>query len=182
MVDYDRNSYMQDQLVRSTAERLCALVNRIGPVAPEFVMVDYGCGPGHSAIDTVRPVIESYRRLDPQGRMGIGHADQAGNDWNALFGLVFGPDGYQRAGCGIRTVAAVGSFYAPMAAPGSVALGTCFAASHWLSRAISLYSPGTAWFADLTGEARTEMAALARTDWTQFLRCRARELRPGGHV
>jgi hypothetical protein len=144
------------------------------------VMVDYGCGPGHSAIDTVRPVIEAHRRLDPRGPMVIRHADQAGNDWNALFALAFGPDGYQHSGPGVRTEAAVGSFYTHLAAPGSVALGTCFAASHWLSRAISPYSPGTAWFADLTGDARAEMAALARADWTQFLRCRAQELRPGG--
>jgi hypothetical protein len=125
-------------------------------------------------------VIEAYRRRDPSGPIVIRHADQAGNDWNALFALVFGPDGYQRAGSGIRTEAAVGSFYRPMAEPGSVALGTCFAASHWLSRAFAPYSPGTVWFADLTGEARAEMAALARADWTQFLRCRAAELRPGG--
>jgi hypothetical protein len=44
------------------------------------------------------------------------------------------------------------------------------------------YSPGTVWFADLEGEARAEFAALARADWTQFLRCRAAELRPGGMV
>ncbi len=180
MVDYDRNSQIQGQMVRSNAERLRGLVERIGVVAPPFVMVDYGCGPGHSALGTVGPVVEAYRRIDPHGPMVIRHADQPGNDWNALFALVFGPEGYQRAGSGIRTEAAVGSFYEPMAEPGSVALGTCFAASHWLSRAIAPRSPGTVWFADLIGDARAEMAALARSDWTQFLRCRARELRPGG--
>jgi SAM dependent carboxyl methyltransferase len=180
MVDYDRNSQMQDQMVRSNADWLRTLVERIGVVAPQFIVVDYGCGPGRSALDTVRPVIEAYRRLDPQGPMVIRHADQAGNDWNALFALVFGPDGYQRAGSGMRTEAAVGSFYQPMATPGSVALGTCFAACHWLSRALAPRSPDTVWFADLTGDARAEMAALARADWTQFLRCRALELRPGG--
>jgi hypothetical protein len=180
MVDYDRHSQMQDQLVRSNSEWLRALVDQIGAVAPEFMMVDYGCGPGHSAIDTVCPVIEAYRRLDPRGSIVIRHADQAGNDWNALFALAFGTDGYQRSGSRVRTEAAVGSFYTQMAAPGSVALGTCFAASHWLSHAISPYSPGTVWFADLAGDARAKRAALARADWTQFLRCRAQELRPGG--
>jgi hypothetical protein len=180
MVDYDRNSYMQDQMVRSRAEWLREAVKRIGPVAPKFTMADYGCGPGHSALDSVAPVIEAYRRIDPEGAMVIRHSDQAGNDWNALLALVFGPDGYQRSGSGIRTEVVPGSFYAQLAAPGSVALATCFAASHWLSRALSPYSPGTAWFADLEGEARAEFAALARADWTQFLRCRANELRPGG--
>jgi len=180
MVDYDRNSYMQDQLVRSRADWLRAAVERIGPVAPEFTVADYGCGPGHSALHAVAPVIEAYRRIVPQGAMVIRHSDQAGNDWNALFALVFGPDGYRRNAPGIRTEAVPGSFYTQLAAPGSVALCTCFVASHWLSRALSPYSPGTVWFADLQGEARAEYAALARADWTQFLRCRAAELRPGG--
>lgn len=43
-------------------------------------------------------------------------------------------------------------------------------------------SPGTVWFADLEGEARRRFAELARADWVQFLRCRARELRPGGYL
>ena len=180
MVDYDRNSYMQDQMVRSRAELLRAAVERIGPIMPEFTVMDYGCGPGHSALDAVTPVIEAFRRIDPRGAMVIRHSDQAGNDWNALFALVFGPDGYQRNGSGIRTEAAAGSFYTQLAAPGSVALGTCFAASHWLSRALSPHSPGTAWFADLQGQARAEFAALAQADWTNFLRCRAAELRSGG--
>lgn len=180
MVDYDRNSYMQGQMVRSRAEWLRAAVERIGPVAPEFTVMDYGCGPGHSALDAVAPVIEAYRRIDPRGVMVIRHSDQVGNDWSALLALVFGPDGYQHDGSRIRTEAVAGSFYAQIAAPGSVALGTCFAASHFLSRAPSLYSPGAVWFADLEGEVRAEFAALARVDWTQFLRYRAAELRPGG--
>ncbi len=180
MVDYDRNSYMQDQMVRSRAERLRVAVERIGRVVPEFAVMDYGCGPGHSALDAVAPVIEAYRRIEPHGAITIRHSDQAGNDWNALLTLVCGPDGYQRNASGIRTEMVAGSFYTQLAAPGSVALGTCFAASHWLSRTLSPDSPGTVWFADLQGESRTEFAALARADWTQFLRCRAAELRPGG--
>ena len=182
MVDYDTNSYMQVQMIRSRAEWLRGAVELIGPVVPEFTAMDYGCGPGHSALDSVAPVIEAYGRIDPHGAIVIRHSDQAGNDWNALFALVFGPDGYQRNASRIRTEAVVGSFYTQLAAPGSVALGSCFAASHWLSRALSPYSPRTVSFADLQGEAREEFAALARADWTQFLRCRAIELRQGGLV
>ena len=182
MVDYDRNSFMQDQMVRSKEDQVAALVREIGAVDPEFVLADYGCGPGHSAIDAVRPAINAYRRVSTAGTTVVRHMDQPGNDWSALMALVFGKTGYQHQGSGIRTEIAAGSFYSVMAAPRSVALGTCFAASHWLSRSISVHSPGTVWFADLKGEARAEVAALARADWTQFLRCRAQELRSGGFL
>jgi len=182
MVDYDRNSHMQEQIVRSRAALLRGAVERIGTVAPEFTVMDYGCGPGHSALDAVAPVIEAYRRIDPQGAMVVRHCDQPGNDWNALFALLFGNGGYQGDESRIRTEAVAGSFYTQLAAPGSIALGTCFTASHWLSRALTPYSPGTVWFADLEGAARREFAAFARADWTRFLRCRAAELRPGGMI
>jgi hypothetical protein len=54
-------------------------------------------------------VIEAYRRIDPGGYIVVRHSDQAGNDWNALLALRFGPDGYQRNGSGnLRTAKAVG--------------------------------------------------------------------------
>lgn len=182
MVDYDRHSQMQGGLVRSRSDLLGEIVAEIGSVSPEFVLVDYGCGPGHSAIDVARAVIDAYRRLDPAGPVTIRHSDQAGNDWNALFSLAFGPTGYHQEHAGVRTEATIGSFYTPLAAPGSVTLGTCFTASHWLSRALRLDSPGTMWFADLDGDARRRFADLARADWVRFLRCRTRELRPGGYA
>lgn len=181
MVDYDRNSRMQQVSVQSKAALLASLVQRIGPVAPEFVAMDYGCGPGRSAIETVRPIVEAYRKLDPEGAIAVRHGDQPGNDWNTLIGLSTGPDGYANGAGLVRTEAAIGTFYKSMAAPGSIALGTCFGASHWLSRAQPLHAPNTLFFADLEGEARQEFEALARADWVQFLRCRAAELRPGGY-
>lgn len=180
MVDYDRNSAMQRHFVRSHAHRLRRLVERIGVVEPEFRHVDYGCGPGHSAIDAVRPSIEAYRALSLNGPIAICHADQMGNDWNALFALAAGEGGYRTTG--VRTEASVGTFYETLATRGSVSLGTCFVASHWLSRAVRLNAPGTVWFADLQGQARAEMANLARADWTTFLRCRAQELRSGAYL
>jgi len=180
MIDYDRNSHMQIQLVRSRAQRIRSAVESIGRVVPEFTVMDYGCGPGRSALDSVAPAIDAYRRIDPRGAIVIRHCDQPGNDWNALFGLAFGHGGYRFEDSSVRTEAVIGSFYSQLAAPESIALGTCFAASHWLSATPSPYSPDTVWFADLEGEARAELAALARSDWTRFLRHRARELRPGG--
>lgn len=145
-------------------------------------IVDYGCGPGTSAVTAVATAVETYRSQFPLDAVVVCHADQPGNDWSALFTLVFGPSGYRSPGDGVRTEAAVGSFYDQMRPVDSVDLATCFAASHWLSSAVHLAAPGTVWFADLTGEARRELADRARRDWTTFLHMRARELRAGGYL
>ena len=182
MVDYGKNSAMQQRLVQHHAERIRSLVHRLGLAQPELRIVDYGCGPGPSAIDAVAPALEAYRAHFPDGPIAVCHADQPGNDWNSLFDLATGPSGYRKDTQAVRMEAAVGSFYDQMVAEGSVSFGTCFAASHWLSHAVRLEAPGTVWFADLTGEARAELAALARKDWVRFLRCRALELRSGGSL
>jgi SAM-dependent methyltransferase len=182
MVDYDRNSSAQQRIVRVNWPRIRGLIERLGQVAPELKIVDYGCGPGTSAIEAVAPAVEAYRARFAEAPIAVCHADQPGNDWNALFALATGPSGYCHDAKTVWTEAAIGSFYNPMAAAGSVGLGLCFAASHWFSHAVRLHAPGTIWFADLTGSARTDMAAFARADWTRFLHCRASELRPGGFL
>jgi len=181
MTDYDRNSTVQDKLVRLRAEKIAALVARIGPLPGEFRIQDYGCGPGHTALDAVRPAIEAYRRASPDGPVVVRHSDQPGNDWNGLLALAFGSDGYHDIK-GVRTEMAAGSFYDVLAAPGSIALATSFAASHWLSRAIHPHSPGAIGYYHLAPDAQTEMRALAEADWRTFLRCRAAELMPGGFL
>jgi len=182
MVDYDRNSPVQQALVSRHADRIRRLVASLGEVRPELKIVDYGCGPGHSAIEAVRPAIEGYRARFPKSPIAVCHADQPGNDWNALFALAAGPEGYGKGDEGLRTEAAVGSFYDQMVGEGSVDFATCFMATQWSSRALRLHAPDTVWFADLEGEARAEMARLARADWVRFLSCRASELRRGGYL
>ncbi|HSA80221.1 MAG TPA: hypothetical protein VLE23_05320 [Geminicoccaceae bacterium] len=182
MVDYDRNSAAQQNIVTSQDATIRRLVERLGPIEPEMRIVDYGCGPGTSAIAAMQPAIAAYRAKVPSGPVVVCHADQPGNDWNALFKLVWGPSGYQARADGVRTEAAVGSFYDQLVAANSVNLATCFTASHWLSHAVRLHSPGAIWFADLEGAARRQMAKLARRDWTRFLATRAKELRSGGFL
>lgn len=182
MVDYDAHSSAQQSMVATHAATIRELVQNIGSVRPEFRIADYGCGPGISTINIARSAIKAYRELDGDGSIAVCHVDQPGNDWNALFTLLSGPEGYLEGRTDIRLEAAVGSFYDRMVSDESVNLATCFAASHWLSHAVHLDAPGTVWFADLQGEARRKMAALARSDWVRFLRLRARELRPDGHL
>ena len=182
MVDYNAHSSAQQSIVATRAATISKLVKRIGSVRPEFRIADYGCGPGISTINVARPAIEAYRELDADGPIAMCHADQPGNDWNALFTLLSGSEGYLKGRTGIRPEAAVGSFYDRMVSDESVDLATCFTASHWPSRAVHLDAPGAVWFADLQGAARREMAALARNDWVRFLQLRAQELRPGGYL
>ncbi|WP_193371123.1 hypothetical protein [Pelagibius marinus] len=182
MVDYNAHSSAQQSMVANHAATIRKLVQNIGPVRPEFRIADYGCGPGLSTINVARSAIEAYREVEGDGPVAVCHLDQPGNDWNTLFTLLCGPEGYLEGRTCIRAEAAVGSFYDRMVSDESVNLATCFAASHWLSHAVHLDAPGSIWFADLQGEARRKMATLARSDWVRFLQLRAQELRPGGHL
>ncbi|MFA3917225.1 hypothetical protein [Ruegeria hyattellae] len=182
MVDYNRNSSAQQQHAIMQADHIRRLVGKLGRVEPELRLVDYGCGPGMSAIETVRPAIETYRAQFADAPIAVCHSDQPGNDWNALFGLVNGPDGYLSDNGPLRVEAAVGSFYDRLVAENSVSLGTCFFASHWLSHAVRLNAPGTVLFNDLHGAARVQLAEMAYRDWVSFLRHRTAELKPGGYL
>lgn len=111
MFDYNVNSAAQRSMVAAHTPTIRELVQDIGPFKPEFRIADYGCGPGMSTINVARPAIEAYRKLNRNGPIAVCHVDQPGNDWNALFALLYGPDGYIENGTNIRTEAAVGSFY-----------------------------------------------------------------------
>ena len=182
MVDYNENSSVQQSRVASHAPTIRRLVQNIGSIRPEFRIADYGCGPGISTINVARPAIDAYREICGNDPIAVCHVDQPGNDWNSLFTLISGPKGYLEGRTGIRLEAAVGSFYNRVLSDESVDLATCFAASHWLSRAVQINAPGAVWFADLPAKAHREMATIARKDWVRFLHLRAQELRRGGYL
>ena len=125
-------------------------------------------------------VLDEVRRRDADIQIVATHNDQIGNDWNDLFANVRGPDGYLHDVDHLRVEASVGSFFDPVASPGVIDLGMSFAAAHWLDRPVRLASPGTLFFCDVPEPARTELAVMADRNWTDFLRQRARELKPGG--
>lgn len=180
MVDYNENSEMQKQSVLYHSDMIRDLASRLTTSGSEIRIVDYGCGPGLSSVNTVRPAIETLIERFPDIPLHICHSDLPGNDWNALSTVVFGPDGYRMLSDSLRVETYIGSFFHQVAAKNSVDIATCFTASHWLSRYLKLEAPGTVCFNRLKGEARAKMAALAKSDWTQFLTHRAAELKSGG--
>ncbi|WP_424830278.1 hypothetical protein [Ruegeria sp.] len=182
MLDYNDNSSAQLQLVRLLSPLVRDLVHSMSPPDTEFKIMDYGCGPGVNSIEMVKPAIEACLEKFAKTPIVVCHSDQVGNDWNTLFQLAAGPEGYAQMSKNIRTEAAVGSFYDQVTSPASASIGTCIFASHWLSQGIQLTSAGTVWFADLQSDARQIVDRIAQRDWTQFLLQRSREINAGGHL
>lgn len=182
MLDYNKNSSAQLQLVRLLSPTVRDLVHSMDTPGAEFKIVDYGCGPGVNSIEMVKPAIKACREKFNDTPIVVCHSDQVGNDWNTLFMLSSSPDGYAQIAKDIRTEATIGSFYDQVTSTASVSIGTCIFASHWLSQGIQLDSAGTVWFADLSGEARQIVDRIAQRDWTQFLSRRAQEIRSGGYL
>lgn len=182
MIDYDANSRAQQNNALGNAEVISELAQRVSSHADVLNMTDFGCGPGQSAIETIKPALSCWNDCAPNKMVSVCHADQPGNDWNALMQRIFGDNGYVRGANPAQVSTSVGSFYERMRPDRSVSLATCFFASHWLRSPASLPAPDTVWFADLTGEARTRMWQTAERDWIRFLRLRAEELRPDGYL
>jgi SAM dependent carboxyl methyltransferase len=182
MVDYNENSQAQRQNASRHASTIRDLAERVLPLSDRLNITDYGCGPGQSAIDTVKPALDTWLNGGAKADVSVCHADQPGNDWNALMKLAFGPDGYMNVSRAHQVQTSVGSFYSRLVPDRSVTLATCFAASHWLSKSIRLHAPDTVWFADLTGENRKKLWQQAQSDWRNFLRLRAEELQSGGYL
>lgn len=177
---YDTHSEAQDVGIRRQEARLRNAVGHLDLAVPELRIMDYGCGPGRNSMTVFHTILDELRRRAPTLPVVAVHNDQFGNDWNGLFANIRGPDGYLKDLDHIRVEASVGSFFEPVAGASSVDLGVSFGASHWLARPVRIDSPGSLFFCDLPEPARSEVAAIADGDWTDFLRRRADELKSGG--
>jgi len=177
---YDQHSEAQAEATLRQEARLRKAVGHLNLISPELRIMDYGCGPGRDSITAFHTILQALRNRDPELPVVAVHNDQIGNDWNGLFANISSPNGYLHDAHKIRVEASIGSFFEPVATFGSVDFGISFAASHWLSSAVRIPSPGSLFFCDLPQPARTDVAAIAARDWTDFLRRRADELKPGG--
>ncbi len=183
--EYDAHSEYQrrvieggDALIRSAVASLA-----LPPDGRAVAVADYGAGTGATSVHAMGVAVTELRARDRERPILAVHNDVLTNDFNQLFRNVAGPDGYLGAPGGpLFSAAAAGSFFAQVLPEGSVQLGTCSNASHWLREQPHVRVPHGMYFSDATGSARQSLADQAAADWLSFLQARAAELATGGRL
>jgi SAM dependent carboxyl methyltransferase len=110
------------------------------------------------------------------------HNDVATNDFSQLFRTVTAAGGYLELGGAIYPAAVAGSFFTQVVPAGSVHVGSCSNAAHWLRGQPAVQIERGMYYPEATGDARDALAAQADGDWRDFLAARGAELAPGGRL
>lgn len=144
-----------------------------------FVIADLGAAGGGSSLEPMRRALAARRG---GGEAVVVHTDISSNDFSALFELVEeSPRSYLRGQEGVFALAAGRSFYEPLLPAATLSLGWSSIAVHWLS-GVPAPVEGQIFSTFAQGEAREALRERAARDWRDFLRHRARELRPSGRL
>jgi hypothetical protein len=158
------------------------LVDITGDAA--LVVADYGCSQGRNSLAPMRAAISALRsRVGSTRPISVTHIDQPANDFNTLFTVLKEhPESYLREDAAVYSAAVGRSFYEPVLPPGTVTLGWCATAAHWLSR-VPVPMPD-AWHMTLTRDTgvKREFERQAADDWRLFLIMRSTELRVNGRL
>jgi salicylate 1-O-methyltransferase len=183
---YDSNSVPQrtgaEGAIPAFVDAAEALASE-GALVPPAIVANYGCTGGVNSLQPFGAAIEAMRQAGYEDSIVVAQIDLPSNDFSALFHtLENDPRSYQRRP-GVYSVAVGKSFFEQCLPGGSVALGWCTHAAHWLTQRPS--------FTELEGHVSVGMAspaaqapwsAIAVEDWHRFLVNRAAELQPGGRV
>jgi hypothetical protein len=147
------------------------------------VVANYGCAGGHNGLAPIAAGLARVRAAGVAGPVVVAHVDLPSTDFSALFATLAHAPGSYAAAPGVHPVAVGRSIFEPALWPGSVALGWCTHAAHWVSRRPEAF--------DLEGHVSVGMAspaaqapwgAVAAADWLAFWLARTDELAPGGRV
>ena len=182
---YDAHSEYQRRVIEGGDELIGSAVAAIDleRLLGAFVIADYGAGTGATSVHAVGTAITALRARDADLPVLAIHNDVATTDFNELLRNVTRPGGYTGSSDGPVYPAAVpGSFFTQVVPSGSVHLGMCSNAAHWLRTQPSLPTPDGMYFADSHGDTRRALAEQAAADWLAFLQSRAAELSSGGRL
>jgi hypothetical protein len=180
---YDAHSEYQRRVIESGDKlMLSAIASLELPAAAEtLTLADYGAATGATSVHAMATAVSAIRKQDAERPILVIHNDVITNDFTQLFRNVAGDGSYLRiAGGPVYATAAAGSFFEQVVPTGSVHLGSCSNASHWLREQPQVAIEDGMYYSDATGEARSELAAQAAADWDAFLGARAAELAGGG--
>ena len=189
---YDLHSTAQLSSIEALQDWIDDAVARLPlpDAAQPVTVLDLGSSHGRNATRVMGTVAAGLRGRTGQPVQTI-YSDLASNDFNQLFANL---EEARRDGlfaASVYPAAVGGSFYGPLLPPRTVRLATCFNAIHWLDRlppaplldGVGYRRPhpprqGLA----VSPEVTAAFTRQAEQDLVQFLRCRARELVPGGKL
>lgn len=182
---YDAHSEYQRRVIEGGDELIEETVAELGldSIEGAATVADYGSGTGATSAHAMGTALAALRRRDPKLALEAIHNDIPGNDFTGLFANIAAEDGYVRTVEGpIYPLAAAGSFFQQVVPGGSVQLGMCSNAAHWLREQPQIEIPDGMYFCEATGAEREAIAEQAAGDWLSFLGARAAELAAGGRL
>ena len=159
-------------------------IARLIPILTEsacFTIMDYGCSEGKNSLRAISEAIESLRSRNSAIRICVIHADQPTNDFSSLFTMLNNEHESYLSKGHIYSLAVGRSFYQQLVPDGTVALGWCSHAIHWLSQCPHVRATSL-WSSQLGRPMLKTIAIRAAEDWDRFLLHRSRELISGGRL
>lgn len=181
---YDAHSEYQRRVLEAG---MTAIEEMVGGIALERIegalaIADYGAGTGANSIRAMRTAIEAVRGRSRDLPVMAVHNDLPTSDFGALR-LAAKEGGYLELGGGpIYSLAAAGSFFDQVVPDASIGIGMCSNAAHWYRRQPEVGELDGMYFSAAHGTQRDRLAALAGSDWHDFLAARAAELAAGGRL
>ncbi|KAL9980562.1 hypothetical protein ACROYT_G009165 [Oculina patagonica] len=160
---------------------------RSSPVTPGsvYTIADYGSADGGHSMPVIYSCVEELRKLHGNElEVLIFYEDQPVNDFTSLFsflqGLVPGPPSYYTAFPNVYVAACGTQFFKQCFPRGSIHLGLCCLAVHWLSKVPCSVTGGLYHYQSQNPKERELLTRQAAADWETFLLMRAKELASGG--